>query len=95
MWELGLDQLDAPLDEHDLYAALDWLVARQHRIENKLAKKHLTMRYLFDPDAVFERYMPNYMEKYKQAHFGKFQEEITFDPCKKRPEHNYLKYKEL
>lgn len=28
-------------DEDDLYAALDWLLARQHRIEKKLAQKHL------------------------------------------------------
>lgn len=26
---------------HELYAAMDWLLARQERIENKLAKKHL------------------------------------------------------
>lgn len=26
---------------HELYAAMDWLLARQTRIENKLAKKHL------------------------------------------------------
>lgn len=41
VWELGLDQLDARLNQHDLYAAMDWLIARQRRIENKLAKKHL------------------------------------------------------
>lgn len=29
------------VDVHELYAAMDWLVARQTRIENKLAKKHL------------------------------------------------------
>ena len=29
------------LDEDDLYEAMDWLVARQGRIEGKLAKKHL------------------------------------------------------
>ena len=28
-------------DEDDLYAALDWLLARQHRIEKKLADRHL------------------------------------------------------
>ncbi len=27
-------------DENDLYYALDWLLARQNRIENKLAKRH-------------------------------------------------------
>ena len=34
-----LDIEDA--DEDDLYAAMDWLAARQSRIENKLAKRHL------------------------------------------------------
>ncbi len=29
------------VDVHELYAAMDWLLARQTRIENKLAKKHL------------------------------------------------------
>jgi transposase len=40
VWELGLDTLEV-LDERDLYEALDWLLARQARIETKLAKKHL------------------------------------------------------
>ena len=35
--ELGL----ADVDEQELYEALDWLAARQRRIENKLAKRHL------------------------------------------------------
>ena len=30
-----------PLDEDDLYAAMDWLLARQGRIEQRLAKRHL------------------------------------------------------
>jgi transposase len=34
-----LDVVDAEVDE--LYAALDWLLDRQKRIENKLAKRHL------------------------------------------------------
>jgi len=29
------------VDVHELYAAMDWLLDRQKRIENKLAKKHL------------------------------------------------------
>lgn len=38
---LGLE-LELELDsERDLYEAMDWLVERQARIENKLAKKHL------------------------------------------------------
>jgi transposase len=35
--ELGLGEIDTP----ELYAALDWLLQRQSRIENKLARKHL------------------------------------------------------
>jgi transposase len=35
--ELELHEVDV----HQLYAAMDWLVERQTRIENKLAKKHL------------------------------------------------------
>ena len=30
-----------PLDEDDLYAAMDWLLERQDRIERRLAKRHL------------------------------------------------------
>lgn len=36
--ELQLDDLEQP----ELYAAMDWLLKRQVRIENKLAKKHLS-----------------------------------------------------
>jgi len=64
-------------------------------VGGELAKKHLTMRYLFDRDAVFERYMPEYKDKYKQAQTHDFQEEISYDPDKKRLKYNYLKYKEL
>jgi transposase len=35
--ELRLGEVDV----HELYTAMDWLLARQARIENKLAKKHL------------------------------------------------------
>jgi transposase len=35
---LGLDRVD----EDDLYQAMDWIVKQQTRIENKLAKKHLS-----------------------------------------------------
>lgn len=35
--ELGLGEVDV----HQLYAAMDWLLQRQTRIENKLAKRHL------------------------------------------------------
>lgn len=36
--ELRLTDIEKP----ELYEALDWLLQRQHRIENKLAKKHLS-----------------------------------------------------
>lgn len=38
------------VDVHELYAAMDWLLERQTRIEGKLAKKHLTggLLVLFD-----------------------------------------------
>jgi len=39
--------------------------------------------------------MPEYMDKYKQHHSGEFQEEISFKPGEKRPDHNYLKNKDL
>jgi transposase len=32
----------ADADENELYTAMDWLLARQHRIENKLAARHLS-----------------------------------------------------
>ena len=64
-------------------------------VGGKLAKKHLTLRYLFDPDAEFERFMPEYLDKYKQQHSEEFQEEINYEPDKKRPKYNYLRYKDL
>lgn len=44
--ELGLDDVNV----HELYDAMDWLLKRQNRIENKLAKKHLKggLLVLFD-----------------------------------------------
>jgi hypothetical protein len=38
------------VDVHELYAAMDWLLERQTRIEGKLARKHLTggLLVLFD-----------------------------------------------
>lgn len=43
------------VDVHELYASMDWLLARQTRIENKLAKKHLTegTLVLFDLSSSF------------------------------------------
>lgn len=44
--ELGVEDAD----ENDLYDALDWLLARQKRVEKKLARRHLDegARVLFD-----------------------------------------------
>ena len=64
-------------------------------VGGKLAKIHHTYRYLFDPDAHFERFMPDYMDKYKQAHLDEFQEAIHFEPGQQKLKYNYLKYKEL
>ncbi len=43
------------VDVHELYAAMDWLLTRQKRIENKLAKKHLQdgVLVLFDVSSSF------------------------------------------
>ncbi len=43
------------VDVHELYTAMDWLLARQKRIENKLAKKHLAggTLVLFDVSSSF------------------------------------------
>lgn len=38
----GVLGLGDDIDETQLYHALDWLLARQHRIENALAKRHLS-----------------------------------------------------
>ena len=47
----------ADSDEDDLYAALDWLVQRQSRIEKKLAQRHL-----FSGDSVFYDVTSSYYE---------------------------------
>lgn len=49
--ELQLGEVDV----HELYAAMDWLLKRQTRIENKLAKKHLKdgTLVLFDVSSSF------------------------------------------
>jgi len=58
----------------------------------ELAKIHNTYRYLFNPDAPFERFMPDYMEKFKEHRKNDFQDGITYDANIERPKHNYLKY---
>jgi hypothetical protein len=45
LWEtttLAESWVWAATDVDELYAALDWLLQRQKRIENKLAKRHLS-----------------------------------------------------
>ena len=39
---LGMElSLSTDLKDSEIYQSLDWLLARQNRIENKLARKHL------------------------------------------------------
>jgi hypothetical protein len=64
-------------------------------VGGELAKKHETLRYLFDREAAFERFMPEHMAKFKKTHEGEFQEEINYDPHKIRSDYNYLKNKPL
>ncbi len=51
--ELGIEDAD----EDDLYEAMDWLLEKQKRIENKLARKHLT-----EDAAVFYDVSSSYFE---------------------------------
>lgn len=52
---LGEELRLGDVDVHELYDAMDWLLARQKRIENKLAKKHLSgaTLVLFDVSSSF------------------------------------------
>ena len=43
---MELDLGKERISEQELYGALDWLLERQTRIENKLAGKHLSERTL-------------------------------------------------
>ena len=52
--ELGLGQ--ERIGEQELYSALDWLLERQTRIENKLARKHLSEGTLILYDATSSYY---------------------------------------
>jgi hypothetical protein len=68
--ELGLGEVDV----HQLYAAMDWLLQRQTRIENKLAKKHLQdgQLILFDVSSSYYtgRESPLVKRGYSRDHRG-------------------------
>ena len=68
--ELALGEVEV----HQIYAAMDWLVARQTRIENKLAKKHLKDGYLvlFDVSSSYYtgRKSPLIQHGYSRDHRG-------------------------
>jgi len=58
-------------DEDDLYEAMDWLAARQRRIETKLAKKHLTNGSLVLYDVTSSYYTGSCCPLAKYGHTGK------------------------
>ena len=62
------------VDVHQLYAAMDWLLERQKRIENKLAKKHLQdgQLVLFDVSSSYYTGRPSDLRKhgYSRDHRG-------------------------
>lgn len=68
--ELDLGEVEV----HQIYAAMDWLLARQTRIENKLAKKHLKDGYLvlFDVSSSYYtgRKSPLIQHGYSRDHRG-------------------------
>ena len=68
--ELDLGEVEV----HQLYAAMDWLATRQTRIENKLAKKHLTdgQLVLFDVSSSYYtgRSSPLIKHGYSRDHRG-------------------------
>ncbi len=57
----------------------------------KLAKTHITYRYLFDPTAKFERFMHEVIDKLEKKKFKAFQKEIYVDTETKKKKYNYLK----
>jgi GNAT superfamily N-acetyltransferase len=59
----------------------------------KLAKKHITFRYLFDREAKFERFMPDSLKNYDKMKLKSFQTEVSPDSGAIRKKYNYLKYK--
>ena len=60
-------------------------------VGGKLSKKHHTLRYLFDRDAPFERYMPDILEDKEKFKAYKFQTEVHPDSGAIRKPYNYLK----
>ncbi len=60
-------------------------------VGGKLSKKHLTLRYLFDRDAAFERYMPDIVDDKEKFKAYKFQTEVHPDSGAIRLPYNYLK----
>lgn len=61
----------AGADEDDLYGAMDWLAGRQRRIENKLAKRHLTNGSLVLYDITSSYYTGSCCPLAKYGHTGK------------------------
>lgn len=59
----------------------------------KLAKKYFTLRYLFDREARFERFMPDNLKNYDKMKLKSFQSEVAPDSGAIRKKYNYLKYK--
>jgi transposase len=62
--ELGIEAVS----EDDLYEAMDWLLPRQHRIENKLAKKHLQDGSLIFYDVSSSYYTGTHCSLAKRGH---------------------------
>jgi len=59
------------VDEDDLYEAMDWLAARQHRIETKLARKHLENGSLILYDVTSSYYTGTHCPLARYGHTGK------------------------
>jgi len=64
-------------------------------VGGKLAKKHITYRYLFDRNAKVQRYMPEYSLDKEKFHADTFQTEIAPDSGAIRKKYNYLKNKKI
>jgi len=60
-------------------------------VGGKLSKKHQTLRYLFNRDAPFERYMPDALEVMEKFKTHKFQTEVQPDSGAIRARYNYRK----
>lgn len=71
LWTLGEIMDLSRVDEDDLYDAMDWLVGRQHRIETKLAKKHLENGSLVLYDVTSSYYTGSHCPLAQYGHAGK------------------------